>query len=56
MATREENLKKINEALENLSDEQLEKIAGGILVRQMPNSDTEKISKPDNEPTRYYAR
>ena len=29
MATREENLKKINEALENLSDEQLEKIAGG---------------------------
>ncbi|MBR6889053.1 MAG: hypothetical protein IKN16_11525 [Selenomonadaceae bacterium] len=29
MATREENLKKINEELEKLDDEQLEKIAGG---------------------------
>ena len=29
MATREENLKKINEKLEKLSDEQLEKVAGG---------------------------
>ena len=29
MATREENLKKINEELEKLSDEQLEQIAGG---------------------------
>lgn len=29
MATREENLKKINAELEKLSDEQLEKIAGG---------------------------
>ena len=30
MATREENLKKINEELEKLDDEQLEKIAGGV--------------------------
>ena len=29
MATREENIKKINEELEKLDDEQLEKIAGG---------------------------
>ena len=29
MATREENLKKINDELEKLSDEELEKIAGG---------------------------
>ena len=29
MATREENLKKINDELEKLSDEQLEQVAGG---------------------------
>ena len=56
VATREENIKKINEQLEQMSDEELEKVAGGILVRQMPNSDTEKISKPDNDSTRFYAR
>ncbi len=33
MATREENLKKINEELEKLSDEQLEKVAGGFYAR-----------------------
>ena len=33
MATREENLKKINAELEQLSDEDLEEIAGGRLVR-----------------------
>jgi|GEM_PF-1909140 len=32
MATREENLKKINDELEKLSDEELEKIAGGAMV------------------------
>ena len=31
MATREENLKKINDELEKLDDEQLEQIAGGSL-------------------------
>ena len=31
MATREENLKKINDELEKLDDEQLEQVAGGIL-------------------------
>ena len=34
MATREENLKKINAELEKLSDEQLEQVAGGI--RRLP--------------------
>ena len=32
MATREENLKKINEELEKLDDEQLEQVAGGNLL------------------------
>ena len=31
MATREENLKKINDELEKLDDEQLDKVAGGSL-------------------------
>ena len=30
MATREENIKKINEELEKLDDEELEKVAGGV--------------------------
>ena len=33
MATREENLKKINEELEKFSDEELEKVAGGFYAR-----------------------
>ncbi len=33
MTTREENLKKINDALEKLSDEELEKVAGGFYAR-----------------------
>ncbi len=33
MATREENLKKINDELEKLDDEQLEKVAGGFYAR-----------------------
>ena len=33
MATREENLKKINEQLEKLDDEQLEQVAGGFYAR-----------------------
>ena len=30
MATREENLKKINDELEKLDDEELDKVAGGV--------------------------
>ena len=33
MATREENLKKINDELEKLSDDELEKVAGGFYAR-----------------------
>ena len=33
MATREENLKKINDELEKLNDEELEKVAGGFYAR-----------------------
>ena len=33
MATREENLKKINAQLEQLTDEELEKVAGGFYAR-----------------------
>ena len=41
MTTREENLKKINEELEKLDDEQLEQIAGGKkmpMLEQNPNT------------------
>ena len=56
MATREENLKKINEELEKLDDEELEKIAGGMLVRQMPDSDLEKFMTYDPDQTRFYKK
>ena len=36
MSTREENLKKINEELEKLDDEQLEEIAGGKHIMYPP--------------------
>ncbi len=32
MATREEKIKKINDELEKLSDEELEKVAGGQII------------------------
>ena len=38
MATREENLKKINAELEQLSDEELEKIAGGTSEQMVYDS------------------
>ena len=43
MATREENLKKINDELEKLDDEQLEQIAGGkkmAMLEQNQETDT----------------
>ena len=43
MATREENLKKINDELEKLDDEQLEQIAGGRrmhMLEQNQETDT----------------
>ena len=46
VATREENLKKINEELEKLSDKELDKVAGGGWLRSIepnknPNTDTD---------------
>ena len=45
MATREENLKKINDELEKLSDEELEQLSGGK-VPYIDDSITEKDLKP----------
>ena len=39
MATREENLKKINDELEKLDDEQLEQVAGGLGWNTLRNKD-----------------
>ena len=50
MATREENLKKINDELEKLDDEQLEQIAGGRMMfmpEQNPNTDTAQNTLPN---------
>ena len=46
MATREENIKKINEELEKLSDEELEKVAGGVLRNKIND---EKASAQQNQ-------
>ena len=50
MATREENIKKINDELEQLSDEQLEKVAGGgwidMIDTKNPFTDTATDKKP----------
>ena len=35
MTTREENIKKINAELEKLSDEELDKVAGGFYARSI---------------------
>ncbi len=43
MATRDENLKKINDKLEQLSDEELEKVAGGLWLIDPKNPDTAGI-------------
>ncbi|MBR5914755.1 MAG: hypothetical protein IKZ58_10410 [Selenomonadaceae bacterium] len=42
MATREENIKKINDELEQLSDEELEQVAGGGWIDcKIPNTDND---------------
>ena len=38
MATREENLKKINDELEQLSDDELDNVAGGLLMFHLENT------------------
>ena len=46
MATREENIKKINEELEKLSDDELEKVAGGAWRNKIND---EKASSQQNQ-------
>jgi len=55
MATREENLKKINEELEKLDDEELEKIAGGVFFHKS-DSEQEKILNSLIESTKFYKK
>lgn len=43
MATREENLKKINDELEKLDDEELEKVSGGFYARSKGGEMEDKI-------------
>ena len=49
MATREENLKKINAELEKLDDDELEKVAGGT-VQIIRNVDDPSPQKPYQNP------
>ena len=59
MAINEENLKKINNELEKLSDEQLEQVAGGNwldkirektrLVEYMNNQQNKNTARPNNK-------
>ena len=60
MANREENLKKINDELEMLSDEQLERVAGGSWVeftadmldakkRGIPDFENLDLTNPDSD-------
>ena len=57
MATREENLKKINDELEKLNDEELDNIAGGIKVLKpiITRNDTPAPTVPNEMPqfTKY---
>jgi len=43
MATREENLKKINDELEQLTDDELDKVAGGFYARSKGGEMEDKI-------------
>ena len=50
MATREENLKKINEQLEQLSDDELDQVAGGkMFFRPKKKSIKKKLAGPFTE-------
>ena len=54
MATREENLKKINDELEMLSDEELERVAGGFTLPRGTIEMLEKLkNKYDNKSTNF---
>ena len=51
MATREENLKKINDELEKLSDEELDNVAGGHLPFDWcKQNNTPNTSTDSNQP------
>ena len=47
MATREDNIKKINDELEQLSDDELDKVAGGL--RHWIHTDDENITRINDE-------
>lgn len=59
MAINEENLKKINKELEKLSDEELDKVAGGNwldkiiektrLIEYMNNQQNKNTARPNNK-------
>ena len=53
MATREENLKKINDELEKLDDEQLEKVAGGVRKYWESNCTSEEIQENNDKATAF---
>jgi len=48
MATREENLKKINDELKKLSDEELEKVAGGAHFIGKINDEKASVQQNQN--------
>ncbi len=51
MVSREENLKKINAEIEKLDDEELEKIAGGVITKEVLPIKTRKDSLSPQEKT-----
>ncbi len=52
MSTREENLKKINAELAQLSDEELEKVAGGFYARYIGGDGEKKTDVNNDNPSR----
>ena len=50
MATREENLKKINAELEKLDEDELDKVAGG-LIKTVSSVDAPSLRKPNQNPS-----